>query len=135
MSKSLVRDKSSDAHELKGEIAMIRLVTLLKRKPGMTHDEFLNYWFNTHGPLIANCSAAKYVRRYEQHPVSWPAAGQREPDFDGVTIQFFDSVGDFMQHMTEPDFPQVMEDTEKFLDSANLHWVLTEEPNVVIGSE
>jgi hypothetical protein len=43
-------------------------------------------------------------------------------------------VGDFMQHMTEPDFPLVMEDTEKFLDSANLHWVLTEEPNVVIGS-
>lgn len=115
---------------------MIRLVTLLKRKPGMTHEEFLTYWIGTHGPLIANCSAAKYVRRYEQHPVSWPEAGSRqpEPDFDGVTIQFFDSVDDFMKHMTEPDFPQVMEDIEKFLDSANLHWVLTEEPNIVIGT-
>lgn len=115
---------------------MIRLVTLLKRKPGTTHEEFLDYWFNTHGPLIAGCSAANYVRRYEQHPASWPPAGSRqpEPDFDGVTIQIFDSVDDFMKHMSEPDFPRVMEDTEKFLDTSALHWILTDEPNLVIGS-
>lgn len=114
---------------------MIRLVSVLKRKPGTTHDQFLDHWFNLHGPLIRSCSAAKYVRRYEQHPAAWPAAGSRqpEPEFDGVTIQEFDSVDDFMAHMGEPDFPEVMADTERFLDTSNILWLLTEEPRIVIG--
>ena len=114
---------------------MIRLVTLLKRKPGTTHQEFLDYWLNTHGPLIKNCSAAKYVSRYEQHPAVWPAEGSRhEPAFDGVTIQIFDSAEQFNAHMGEPYFPLVMEDIEKFMDSSNIQWILTEEPNLVIDN-
>ncbi len=113
---------------------MIRLISMLKRKPGTTHQEFLDYWFDIHGPLIRNCSAAKYVRRYEQHAAVWPPAGSRhEPDFDGVTIQIFDSAEQFNAHMSEPDFPLVMADTEKFLDTSKIHWVLTEEPFVIKG--
>jgi hypothetical protein len=36
--------------------------------------------------------------------------------------------------MSEPDFPLVMEDIEKFMDSSNIHWILTEEPNLVIDN-
>lgn len=114
---------------------MIRLVTLLKRKEGTTHAEFLAHWHDRHGPLIANSSAARYVRRYEQHPVVWPAEGSRQPEppFDGVTIQEFDSVEDFYAHMQEPDFPAMQEDIARFLDPAALHWVICEEPTVVIN--
>jgi len=91
---------------------MIKLISMLKRKPGTTHQEFLDYWFDVHGPLIKANSAAKYVRRYEQHPAAWPAEGSRQP---------------------EPDFPEVMADTAKFLDSSSLNFVLTEEPRIVIG--
>jgi uncharacterized protein (TIGR02118 family) len=114
---------------------MIKLISMLKRKPGTTHQEFLDYWFDVHGPLIKANSAAKYVRRYEQHPAAWPAEGSRqpEPEFDGVTIQHFDSTEAFFAHMTEPDFPAVMADTAKFLDSSSLNFVLTEEPRIVIG--
>ena len=59
---------------------MIRLVTLLKRKPGTTHEQFLDHWLNIHGPLIANSSAANYVLRYEQHPSAWPPEGSGMPD-------------------------------------------------------
>ena len=59
---------------------MIRLVSVLKRKPGTTHQQFLDHWFDSHGPLIRNCSAAKYVRRYEQHPASWPRLIVRPSD-------------------------------------------------------
>lgn len=116
---------------------MIRLVTLLKRKPGTTHAEFLEHWHERHGPLIARSSAARYVRRYEQHPAAWPAEGSRlpEPACDGVTIQWFDSVDDFHAHMHEPDFPEMMEDIARFLDTDQLHWVLCEEPTVVLGDD
>lgn len=114
---------------------MIRLITLLKRKPGTTHAEFLEHWFRVHGPLIASSTAADYVRRYEQHPAAWPAEGSGlpEPEWDGVTIQQFDSVERFWAHTQEHDFPAMQEDIARFLDTDRLAWVLVEEPNVVIG--
>jgi uncharacterized protein (TIGR02118 family) len=112
----------------------IQLHTLLKRKPGTTHEEFLDHWFNRHGPLIVNGSSAKYVRRYEQHPVVWPTDPSKpEPEYDGITTQIYDSMADFYAVTREPDFPEVMEDVARFLDPTAMIVVLTEEPNLVIG--
>ena len=113
---------------------MIRLVTMLKRKPGTTHEQFLHHWLTVHGPLIAAGSAARYVRSYEQHPSVWPAPGSAapEPEWDGVTIQEFDSVEQFWAHTAEADFVAVQEDIAEFLDTSALEWTLTEVPNVVI---
>jgi hypothetical protein len=113
---------------------MIRLVTLLKRKSGTTHEEFLRHWIEVHGPLIANSSAANYVLRYEQHPVAWPSPGSAgaEPEWDGVTIQEFASVESFWAHTTEGDFPAMQEDIARFLDPTALRWTLTEAPTIVI---
>ena len=116
---------------------MIRLVTLLKRKPGTTHEEFLRYWIDVHGPLISKSSAANYVRRYEQHPTAWPSPAQlldgaTEPEWDGVTIQEFESVRSFWAHTAEPDFALMQDDIARFLDPAALQWTLTETPTVVI---
>lgn len=114
---------------------MIQLVTMLKRKPGTTHEEFLQYWREQHGPLVASLPCSHYVRRYEQHASVWPAAGSRapEPAFDGVTIQWFDSAEDFWAHVMEPDQAEMMADTEKFLDTTALHWTICEAPVVIIG--
>jgi hypothetical protein len=113
---------------------MIRLVTLLKRKPGTTHQQFLDHWLNVHGPLIANSSAANYVLRYEQHPSAWPPEGSAipEPDWDGVTIQEFESVKEFWKHTSESDFPAMQEDIARFLDTSALQWTLTEVPTIVL---
>jgi uncharacterized protein (TIGR02118 family) len=107
---------------------VIRLISLLRRKPGTTHDEFLAHWRGTHGPLIANSSAARYVRRYEQFPAAWPPAGNTapEPDFDGVTVQEFNSIEAFLAHTSEPDFPAMQEDVARFLDTERLEWVIVE---------
>ena len=113
---------------------MIRLVTLLKRKPGTTHEEFMRYWIDVHGPLIAKSSAARYVLRYEQHPSAWPLpdSGAAEPEWDGVTIQEFESVQSFWAHTAEPDFPAMQADIANFLDPSALRWTLTGQPTVVI---
>jgi uncharacterized protein (TIGR02118 family) len=111
---------------------VIRLISMLRRKPGTTHDEFLAHWLDVHGPLIANSSAARYVRRYEQHPAMWPTDGSAEPPWDGVTIQEYDSVEAFWAQTGEPDFPDMQADIERFLDTAQLPWILVDEANVVI---
>ena len=117
------------------EKTVIRLITLLKRKPGITHEEFLHHWLTVHGPLIAASSAANYVLRYEQHPSAWPAqgSGRPDPEWDGVTIQEFESVQSFWAHTAEHDFPAMQADIARFLDTSALQWTLTEAPAVVIG--
>jgi uncharacterized protein (TIGR02118 family) len=116
---------------------VIQVITMLKRKQGTTHQEFLDYWRQHHGPLIASLSCAKYVRRYEQHAAVWPAdgSGQPEPAYDGVAIQWFDSVESFYAHAMEPDQVEHRADVARFLDPAELRWTICEEPVVIIGSE
>jgi uncharacterized protein (TIGR02118 family) len=113
---------------------MIQLVTMLKRKPGTTHEEFLTHWHDVHGPLIRRLSCAKYVRRYEQHASIWPPEGSKlpEPMYDGVTIQWFDSADDFYTHVMEPDQAEMMADVANFLDTDALHWTICEAPAIVI---
>jgi hypothetical protein len=114
---------------------MITLVTMLKRRPGTTHQQFLDHWIGTHGPLIANGAIAPLVQRYEQYPATWPTDdGAREPDWDGVTVQKYASVDDFWAQVSLPDFADMQADILKFLDTDNMPWVLLDEANVVIGS-
>ena len=114
---------------------MIKLVTMLKRKPGTTHQEFLDHWYGTHGPLIANSAIAPLVQRYEQYPAVWPTEeGGHEPDWDGVTVQEYASVADFWAQVSLPDFADMQADIAKFLDTDNMPWILLDEANVVIGS-
>jgi len=40
---------------------MIKRVTIMTRKPGMSREAFADYWTNTHGPLLASHPA---VRRF-----------------------------------------------------------------------
>ena len=110
---------------------MVTLISTFRRKPGTTHEEFLDYWRNHHAPLIAASSAARYVRRYTQHA---RAAGLGDEMPDGVTIQVFDSVEAFEAHMAEPDFPAMMDDLEQFLDTSSIGWVLCEDPVVVLDA-
>jgi uncharacterized protein (TIGR02118 family) len=116
---------------------MIRLVTMLKRKPGTTHEQFLRHWFDVHGPLIADSAAVAYVRRYEQCPTPWPPAGsdRPEPEWDGVTIQEFESVDDFYAHLRVPGLQaEIMADVARFVDTSALQWTLVDEPRIVIGA-
>lgn len=112
---------------------MVRLTCLLRRRPGMTPTEFHRYWRQHHGPLVASTRSGSYVVRYEQHgrPLD-DYRGDDDPGFDGVTVQWFASMGDYQASLEEPDFQLVMADISKFLDVESLHFVVTEEPGVVI---
>ena len=52
--------------------------------------------------------------------------------YDGVTVQWFASMDAYYAHMTEDDFPAMMDDIAKFLDTDCLEVVLTEEPRIII---
>lgn len=115
---------------------MVRLTCLLRRKKGLTPAEFHQYWREVHGPLIAQSLSGRHVVRYEQHPRPLDDyAGDDDRGFDGVTVQWFESMDAYRAHMGEPDFSEIWSDIENFLDTDQLHFVLTEHPRVVMGDD
>ena len=115
---------------------MVRLTCLLRRKDGLTPAEFHAYWQEVHGPLIAASKSGSHVVRYEQHPRPLDDySGDDDPGFDGVTVQWFESMDSYNAHTTESDFPDMWKDVESFLDTDRLEFILTEHPRLVIGDD
>jgi uncharacterized protein (TIGR02118 family) len=113
---------------------MVRLTCLLRRKPGVTPAEFHAYWKDVHGPLIARSRSGRHVVRYEQHPRPLEDyAGDDDPGYDGVTVQWFETMDAYRAHMGEPDFRDIWTDIEQFLDTDRLDFVVTEDPRLVMG--
>ncbi len=115
---------------------MVRLTCLLRRKDGLTPAEFHAYWRDVHGPLIKSSKSGSHVVRYEQHPRPLDDYnGDADTGFDGVTVQWFESMDAYRAHMAEPDFPDIWADIGHFLDTDQLHFIVTEHPRVVMGDD
>ena len=117
---------------------MVRLTCLLRRKEGLSPAQFHAHWREVHGPLIAATKSGSHVLRYEQHPRpldDYSGDSDSDSGFDGVTVQWFESMDAYRAHMAEPDFGEIWADIERFLDTDRLHFVLTEHPRVVMGDD
>jgi uncharacterized protein (TIGR02118 family) len=115
---------------------MVRLTCMLRRKDGLSPAEFHAHRSEVHGPLIARSQSGRFVVRYEQHPRPLDDYnGDDDPGFDGVTVQWFETMDDYRAHMAEPDFPQIWADIERFLDTGRMHFIMTEHPRLIMGDE
>jgi hypothetical protein len=113
---------------------MIKLVAMLKRKPGTTHEEFLDHWLNRHAPLIAGTpEIARHIVRYEQLPVTSAADWMASAGVDGVTVQWMTGPEAFEAFISEPKYAELIEpDEARFLDRDSLVWMISDEPIVAI---
>ena len=61
---------------------MFKLVVLTKRKPGMTMEEFMDYYENHHVPLIMGL-IGDYFADYKRNYIRWdnPVSAHAAPDF------------------------------------------------------
>ena len=121
---------------------MIKLTYCLRRKPGMSLEEFQRYWRDTHAPLVAERAEALGIRRYVQvHTSDLPDVhamlqgrngGSPEP-FDGVAELWFDSLE--AMGSDDPAAAQanadLFEDETNFTDLANSPMWIAEE-NIVV---
>ena len=76
---------------------MFKQVCLLTRRPGMSMEEFKDYYENSHAPLLATMmpQARRYVRRFVQ-PEGNPLAGSTPPvPFDCLMELWWDSREEF----------------------------------------
>lgn len=112
---------------------MVKLTCLVRRRAGMSPDEFHAYWRDRHGPLVLSTVHGGHVLRYEQHHRPLDDYGPEDDGgYDGVTEQWFSSMDDYRASLGEADFPDVWADLANFLDVDRLAFVLTEEPVVLL---
>ncbi len=110
----------------------MKLFAFVKRKEGMSREDFLAYWHGTHGPLIRDTPGlGDRTLRYEQHP----ARADDRSGWDGVAVQEFASWDDFLAMLSGPAGEAMRADEANFLDSSSIKVVFTDEPVVVIGPE
>ncbi len=122
---------------------MIKLVFMVRRRNGMTREEFQRYWREEHAALVKRHADVLGIRRYVQTharetDLNDALAGSRgsEPRlYDGVAELWWDSIDDLVGAAVseEGQIAQqlLLEDERRFIDVANSPIWLGEEIAVV----
>ena len=126
---------------------MIKLVFCLRRKDGMSREEFQTYWSEQHAPLVAQHQEALGIRRYVQshtrttvldHVLSASRRGEAEQaaiPYDGVAELWYDSADALAANAAQPGAQAagraLLEDEAKFIDLANSPIFLSEETRII----
>ena len=111
---------------------MVKLIFCMKRKPGMTSEEFHRYGKELHASLAtAVPEFMRYVRKYVQsHTLDGPVPGLPglEVEFDGFAEVWFDSREAIGRAYSEPRCLEViLPDGPNFLDLPNCKVAVVEE--------
>jgi uncharacterized protein (TIGR02118 family) len=106
---------------------MYKILRMVKRKQGMSLEQFKEYWLTRHAELhrrsLSLCPVRKVVASFSTGEV---ALGGQEPQFDGMTAVYFDSLQD-LGAARATEVPKMMADDERnFVDHAPMHLVAEE---------
>lgn len=111
---------------------MVRMVAALRRKAGMTPEEFRKHWREKHGPLIQGLpNFTRHIRKYVQmHPIDrqMPADATGVVPYDGFAEMVFDSFEEMGAAFAEKSYLEhVRPDERRFLDLAGCSVLLVED--------
>src|SRR5215218_5134021 len=117
----------------------IKVFEYLRRRPGMSRDEFHAYWRGVHAPMIADDpDLRRHVARYElNHRLPEDSERDRQEGefedvgWDGVAVLWFDSIDDMRALGAEPAMAGVRDDAAEFRVDERLI-VVTEDPEIIV---
>jgi hypothetical protein len=108
----------------------VKFVILMKRRPGMTRAEFVDYHRTHHAKtFMADPTIRRLCRKYAvSHPIRSDVDGLPEPPSDGIAEVRFDDVGDLREPFSSDTYmANVRTDELKFIDLENSQNLVTEE--------
>ncbi|XVH31409.1 EthD family reductase [Haloferacaceae archaeon DSL9] len=88
---------------------MIKMVNFLTRTDGMTHDEFVDYWYTEHSEI------AKELPGLRKYATAVPVDPERA-DYDGIVELYFDDMGALADAFDSEAGKETMADAETFAD-------------------
>jgi uncharacterized protein (TIGR02118 family) len=108
---------------------MIAAISLIRRRPGISIEQFRGHWLHPHGTMTAELPG---TRRYVQHhPIDAPGtnAYARELGIEGVPELWYDDIEARRIAYTSPRIAECNIDSENFVGAVKR---LVTEPTVVI---
>ena len=120
---------------------MIKLVYCVRRKAGISEEEFSRYWLEEHGPLVKSVARVLRARRYVQSHTTAAAVnaglsegrGLGEP-FDGITEVWWENVDELLagsnSEAGREAAGRLQEDESRFIDFPDSRLFLTEEHEI-----
>jgi uncharacterized protein (TIGR02118 family) len=112
--------------------AGIKVLILLKRKPGVPLENFRQYGLKVHAPAVAGLPG---VKRYLQcHTVDGAYLIGESACFDGAELLWFDSLDALSAALASPQFQQVKASWDNFVNPQYIFSMVTEE-HWVIGPQ
>jgi len=122
---------------------MTKLVFCLTRRAGLSHQEFLDYWYHRHAPLVRQhaktIGLVKYVQSHGlAHPVDELLRRTRggPPAYDGVAELFYESAEALQQALLDrsvrPAGMALLEDEKRFIDLPRSPLFVCEERRVAL---
>ena len=107
---------------------MIKLLSLLTRKDGITHEEFVRHWLEIHAPLA---HAVPGIRRYVQSHItgarSRPDILDTDVEVDGIAELWYDSLQAFERAAATPEMKRLTDDGALFIGRIKTY-VIEEKP-------
>ncbi len=95
---------------------MIKILGLLTRKDGITHEEFVRHWFDIHGPLA---HAVPGIRRYVQSHIvdtrTRPDIPETNVDVDGIAELWYDDMDSMQRAGTTAEMTALTDDGALFI--------------------
>jgi uncharacterized protein (TIGR02118 family) len=107
---------------------MVKLICFLKRKPGMSFEDFVKHYETVHKPLVdsMNPGFRKYARRYIKPQANRVYSGQGESPYDVITEMWFDSQEDYDRGIgrmaSDENAAAIAADSEKMFDMTKAHF-------------
>lgn len=110
----------------------IKLFGLIPRKPGLTSEEFHDYYRHPHGTMGRHITT---MRAYVQsHQIHTDQLGPDQATYEAVAEVWQDNVEDVLNFRTERVIRQyILEDEPKFIDMDRLAFFIGEEEVVTSG--
>jgi uncharacterized protein (TIGR02118 family) len=109
---------------------VIKVVYCIRKKPGLSDEDFFRYWKDVHGPIGARIPGLRKLvqsRRISAGDDAHPA------DFDGVAELWFDDVASLLTARRSPQWDASTQDELNFIDQRHVAYLVCEE-NVIVDS-
>lgn len=98
---------------------MIRRFVILRRKPGISIEEFREHWQNVHGELVKKVPG---IIKYIQYHVYSEKPDGVDDQIDGIAELWFESKEAQLKAYASPEYQAVLEDAKTILGD-NTHYV------------
>jgi uncharacterized protein (TIGR02118 family) len=103
---------------------MIKAITCIKRKPGLSVEDFQSYWLQKHPEFVKKLPN---IRRYVQSHSLLGGYRKGELIYDGIAEVWVDSVEHLREMSRSSAYEDVLSDEEHFIDRPKMALILTED--------